>query len=231
MASRQPDEEEPLLRRSGRSGIETRTSLSGDRFYCGAPPVPERYRWEYTVIFCTCFICCLFFVAIPILALLITGDRTCDKSRLEGVKPPFDGQIMPPEPVMVEYYTDWCALYCLSSSHASPTRRTARRRDVATLTTGYQGSGAATCTHRPWHKTARRHTGHAALRVSAQVSVLEALRCVRWDAEQRFAGDESGLLLLHEHPQLSALRLLRGGCARLSRPTTRPLPGRTPRQP
>lgn len=107
MASRQPDEEEPLLRRSGRSGIETRTSLSGDRFYCGAPPVPERYRWEYTVIFCTCFICCLFFVAIPILALLITGDRTCDKSRLEGVKPPFDGQIMPPEPVMVEYYTDW----------------------------------------------------------------------------------------------------------------------------
>ena len=25
-------------------------------FLDGTPPVPERYRWEYTVIFCTCFI-------------------------------------------------------------------------------------------------------------------------------------------------------------------------------
>jgi len=95
-----PDEEEPLIRRH-RNAVETR-----EGFYFGVPDT-SRFAWEYCVIFCTFLLCCTFFVAIPILALVISGDRTCDSERIKGVSAPYDGELVPPQPIMVEYYTDW----------------------------------------------------------------------------------------------------------------------------
>ena len=76
-------------------------------FYFGCPNVPDENRYEYFTVFCTLILCVIFFVMIPIFALLISGDRACDTSRLKGVTSPYKDELVPKMPVMVEYYTDW----------------------------------------------------------------------------------------------------------------------------
>ena len=76
-------------------------------FYFGFPKLDDDNRYEYFTVFCTLALCLIFFIVIPIFALLISGDRACDTSRLKGVAPPYKDELVPRVPVMVEYYTDW----------------------------------------------------------------------------------------------------------------------------
>ena len=97
-------EEEPLVRNSQRRSLVQ----NKEGFYFGCPSVPEENRYEYVTIICTCVLCVIFFIMVPIFALLLSGDRACDASKLKGVKSPFKGELIPEMPVMVEYYSDWC---------------------------------------------------------------------------------------------------------------------------
>ena len=101
--ARVADEEEPLIRNNRRNP----TVQTKEGFYFGCPNVPDESRYEYFTVFCTLILCIIFFVMIPIFALLISGDRACDASRLKGVKSPYKDELVPKMPVMVEYYTDW----------------------------------------------------------------------------------------------------------------------------
>ena len=97
------EEEEPLIRNDRRNP----TVQTKEGFYFGCPNVPDENRYEYFTVFCTLILCVIFFVMIPIFALLISGDRACDTSRLKGVTSPYKDELVPKMPVMVEYYTDW----------------------------------------------------------------------------------------------------------------------------
>jgi len=101
--ARVADEEEPLIRNNRRNP----TAQTKEGFYFGCPNVPEESRYEYFTVFCTLILCVLFFVLLPIFALIISGDRACDASRLKGVTSPYKDELVPKMPVMVEYYTDW----------------------------------------------------------------------------------------------------------------------------
>ena len=101
--ARVADEEEPLIRNNRRNP----TVQTKEGFYFGFPKLDDDNRYEYFTVFCTLALCLIFFIVIPILALLISGDRACDTSRLKGVAPPYKDELVPRVPVMVEYYTDW----------------------------------------------------------------------------------------------------------------------------
>ena len=101
--ARVADEEQPLIRNNRRNP----TVQTKEGFYFGFPKLDDDNRYEYFTVFCTLALCLIFFIVIPILALLISGDRACDTSRLKGVAPPYKDELVPRVPVMVEYYTDW----------------------------------------------------------------------------------------------------------------------------
>jgi len=101
--ARVADEEEPLIRNNRRNP----TVQTKEGFYFGCPTLDDDNRYEYFTVFCTLTLCLIFFIVIPIFALLISGDRACDTSRLKGVTPPYKDELVPKMPVMVEYYTDW----------------------------------------------------------------------------------------------------------------------------
>lgn len=111
------DEEEPLIRNNRSRRNPTAQTKEG--FYFGCPSVPEENKYEYFTILCTLILCLVFFVMVPILALVISGDRACDTSRLQGVTAPYKGELIPEMPVMVEYYTDWCGGKCSSLDYGS----------------------------------------------------------------------------------------------------------------
>ena len=101
--ARVADEEEPLIRNNRRNP----TVQTKEGFYFGWPKADDENRYEYFTVFCTLILCVIFFVITPIFALLMSGDRACDASRLKGVTSPYKDELVPKMPVMVEYYTDW----------------------------------------------------------------------------------------------------------------------------
>ena len=62
---------------------------------------PGRERW---VTCCgACFCCAVFvFIVVPTVATSVTRNRDCDATKLAGQTPPYGGQLVPKETVLVE---------------------------------------------------------------------------------------------------------------------------------